>query len=63
MQKMCAQEELLVSSLFLCLLCTGLAADGIYTGLDPEAIKENGKAATDAFAASHEVKKKRQFDL
>lgn len=44
-------------------LCTGLAADGIYTGLDPEAIKENGKAATDAFAASHEVKNKRQFDL
>lgn len=60
---MCAQGELLVSSLFPCLLCTGLSADGIYTGLDPEAIKENGKAATDAFAASHEVKKKRQFDL
>lgn len=60
---MCVQRELLVSSLFPCLLCTGLAADGIYTGLDPEAIKENGKAATDAFAAGHKAKKKRQFDL
>lgn len=57
---MCAQEELLVSSLSSLLLCTGLVADGIYTGLDPEAIKENGKAPTGAFAAVMKLTKKKK---
>lgn len=57
---MCAQEELLVSSLSPRLLCTGLVADGIYTGLEPEAIKENGKAPTGASACSREVEKKKK---
>lgn len=48
---MCAQEGLLVSSLSSFLSCPGLVADAIYTGLDPEAIKENGKAPTGALAA------------
>lgn len=57
---MCAQEELLVPCLSPRLLCTGLVADGIYTGLDPEAIKESGKAPTGAFAAVMKEKKKKE---
>jgi len=40
-----------------------LVADGIYTGLDPEAIKENGKAPTGAFAAVVKWKKKKKSSL